>query len=237
MANLEGFQSGRGRAWFASAGIVVSAFFTVVFTLCELVEHFAFPDWETSEELSATLFAITYGTSGVTWSIALVLAAVGYLVWIHRAAKNTFALGFGTVGTTPGTAVWCWFIPFVNLFKPYHVVGRIYRASDPDQMLSNDLVARWPKVLSVWWGAWVISSIIGNISIRLSLKDDPALTTTGMWLDVVDMPFTLVAAGTAIAIIWSIEARQQHLAERAAPTSVGGSPQHFFPHSNAALGE
>ncbi len=47
-----------------------------------------------------------------------------YLMWLHRVVRQLNAWG-REVGATPGWAVGCWFVPFVNLVKPFRVVRSI----------------------------------------------------------------------------------------------------------------
>jgi hypothetical protein len=208
-------QPNQGRAWIASVGILASAVIGWLVVACELLEHFAFPDWETSESPVAFVFALVAVACSLGALGSLLLGIVGYLLWLNRAYWNARALGL-VLRETPRAAVLCWFIPFLNLIKPYHVVKALYTTADPDEALSHDRVARWPSLMPVWWGTWVISTILDNLSFRLALKDAPAAQVDSMWLNLLSAPLTTVAGATAILILWSIEARLGRLAERAA---------------------
>jgi hypothetical protein len=76
--------------------------------------------------------------------------------------------------------------------------------------LNGDLVAKAPAIFPLWWATWLISTGLQNISFRLSSSDHAV--SESMWVGVVALPFTFVSALCVIAIIWSIESRQEHLA-------------------------
>ena len=51
--------------------------------------------------------------------------ATAVLMWVHRAYRNLPALGARDMAYSPGWAVGWWFIPFLNLVRPYQVVREI----------------------------------------------------------------------------------------------------------------
>jgi len=56
---------------------------------------------------------------------------VAFLMWMHRAHRNLPALGAQNLKYSPGWAVGGWFVPFLNLVRPYQVMGEIWRESKP----------------------------------------------------------------------------------------------------------
>jgi hypothetical protein len=224
------FRANRGRAWIASVGIASVVALTPLTLALELVEHFWIPDWEYSDEPSALIFGAAYGSAGITLIVAYLVGVVGFLLWFHRTIVNAAALGRGVRNVSPGTAVLYWFVPILNLFRPYHVVTALYRRSHPGTTLARDWVARWEWIPSVWWGTWVVSSIAGNVSGRMAWSDEPARNVTAMWISLVAAPFEITAGILVLALLWSIEARLEHLAR----TDAGELPieseaeQHFI---------
>src|SRR5690349_6640172 len=122
------YVSGRGRAWFATFGVLAVAVTGVLLAGVELTEYYLFPTWETEENASSLAFALFMTASGFGMVVANVLAVVGVCVWLHRAARNLEPLDRFSALATPGAAVGSFFIPFLNLIKPYRVVAAIYRA-------------------------------------------------------------------------------------------------------------
>ena len=103
----------------------------------------------------------TYGTVPLALPLDL-LAPLGFaalLIWTYRVSGNLRAFGAKELGTTPAMAVWCHFIPFINVYKPFKVYAEIARASDPstsgiDQAARR--LAKIPLVVYVWCLAYCI---------------------------------------------------------------------------------
>lgn len=80
-----------------------------------------------------------------------------FCFWIHRANSNARALGAERMSFTPGWSVGWFFVPIMNIFRPYQVVREIWNSSGPGaDSGGNDVSA--PIVIKVWWGLWLISS-------------------------------------------------------------------------------
>jgi Domain of unknown function (DUF4328) len=80
-----------------------------------------------------------------------------FCFWIHRANSNARALGAERMSFTPGWSVGWFFVPIMNIFRPYQVVREIWNSSGPSaDSGGNDVSA--PIVIKVWWGLWLIST-------------------------------------------------------------------------------
>jgi hypothetical protein len=103
--------------------------------------------------------------------VVLVVCFVLVGRWIYVANANAHAFGTGEMSIGPGWAVGWFFVPIANLFKPYeamketwqvshHVAGLLEEAESP--------LVRW------WWGLWIVSGIVGWVSLQLGgLSDAP----------------------------------------------------------------
>ncbi len=151
-----------------------------------------------------------FGRSGMSALVALacilltigsiVLAAILYCRWLHRAVSNVPALD-GFMSYTPSASVWSFFIPFVNLVKPYRVVSELWTASDPEANSDSGIVA-------LWWGALWVGRILAKISSRLG--HDSGSSIVGLISSFVDA----LAGVACISIMEEITRRQTRTAER-----------------------
>src|SRR6266540_5226992 len=100
--------------------------------------------------------------SGSDFILSGIDSVIGFVVfiltlyWYYRASKNVRA--FGATGiTSPVMAVVWWFVPILNLWKPYSVARDIWKASNPqlDVSISN--------------------------SINTGLKDSPSSNNIKLW--------------------------------------------------------
>ena len=134
------------------------------------------------------------GLCGITSLAILVLTAIFFGIFVVRAHHNVRGFGAAGMTITPGWAFGYFFVPILSLFKPYVAMSELWRASkSPTQWsdLSKGLVP-------LWWTLWIVSSIMGQISFRLSMAADTVPLIVGStWVsladDVLDVPMCLVA--------------------------------------------
>lgn len=135
-----------------------------------------------------------------------------FLIWLYRAHKNLASLKPTHLQFTPGWAVGWWFVPFLNLVKPYQAVREVWWESDPDipedaGFLSASLHYA-PTYVGVWWGFWIAANIISNIASRVFEPDRPELLAYSGVLFVVSSIITAIAAVLAIMVVRDITSRQ-----------------------------
>jgi heme/copper-type cytochrome/quinol oxidase subunit 2 len=164
----------------------------------EMTMSYSPPEAETAEMISG-IVALVY---------LLVFIVAGFLIlrWVYRVNKNAHLLSHH-VTMSPGWNVGFFFIPIALLWKPFEGVRQSWQASarpeDPEAEPVPDLL-RW------WWGFWLASTVIGNISFRLSLRADTVsdqMVVSGLNLLslVVDIPlaFTLAAVIRRLSAVQS----------------------------------
>jgi len=143
------------------------------------------------------------------------ITAILFCMWIHRAHRNLPSLGASGLKYSPWWAVGGFFVPFLNLVRPFQVTTEIWKASDPTTDV-NDSVA-WqsaptsPFIIS-WWLLFLIliSGLLGKLILRLTLQAETLNEMlTKNWVafatDAVEIP----AAILLILIIRNIDLRQE----------------------------
>ena len=147
--------------------------------------------------------------------VVTILSGITFLRWIYRANLN--ARGFiGARGMkfTPGWSVGWYFIPFLNLVRPYEAVREIWQVSKNPEDWENQ---ESPGSLKLWWGLWIASGILSQISFRISFQaTDPTAIQAGHWIsiltDLLHIPLSIVA----VKIVSEIFQMQKALTERTA---------------------
>lgn len=97
-----------------------------------------------------------WATSARSLFWASVLCAILFLMWKHRASKNLAPLGVSNQRFSPRWAVAYYFIPILNLFRPYQAMEEIYLHSRIEDTASTPSYS----ILTAWWCLWLISWII-----------------------------------------------------------------------------
>lgn len=161
--------------------------------------------------------------------LTFVFTVIFFLMWIHRAHRNLPALGARDLKFTPNWAAGWFFVPFMNLFRPVQVVTEIWKASSPDRNAfegTSDGTA-WKSaptspVVGLWWAAWIIAGIVGQIAARLSLSAETLETLlASSWAILFSDAIDMVAAVLAIMVVSNIDKMQEAKAAQIAPL---GSP-------------
>jgi hypothetical protein len=146
-------------------------------------------------------------------NLALMLAtAIVFLTWVYRAHKNLGALGVRDTRFTPGWAVGWFFIPFLNLVRPYQILTEIRAASDPeivDPMRWNEHKAG--GVVIGWWALWLLAGVAARLSVEGSDLDEYIMAT---WAGMVSDLLAIGSAAFAIMMVRDIDNRQSAKKDR-----------------------
>ena len=97
---------------------------------------------------------------GLTYVIILSIMSAAFLFWVHRASTNLAVLSNEEMKFTPSWAVGWFFIPFLNLVKPREVMIELWQGSHMDKETN-------PLVVNIWWGLFVLSTMIGRTAIKV----------------------------------------------------------------------
>ncbi|HXG64467.1 MAG TPA: DUF4328 domain-containing protein [Blastocatellia bacterium] len=145
--------------------------------------------------------------------VVYVVTAVLFLIWIYRAHQNLPALGALGLKYSPGWAVGWFFVPCLNLIRPFQVVTEIWKASSPE-MDSKDgtswQYATTSPIIAFWWGAWIVSNILGRLDFRMSFNAETAdALITAIQVSILSCIVSAIAAVLAIIMISQMDARQE----------------------------
>ena len=134
-----------------------------------------------------------------------------FCVWIYRAHGNLTALGATNLRFSPAWAVGWYFVPIMNLFRPYQVMKELWEESDPRAELT---LVKW------WWGLWIVGGFVSAGIASLFSEQDLSEWLVNDWRDIGADVILIVAALLAVLIVRRIVARQdeQALATGAAAT-------------------
>lgn len=109
-------------------------------------------------------------------AIPYLIAVVGSVIiiarWIYAAARSNSESGIEGLQYSAGWAVGWFFVPVMNLFKPYLALKEHY--------LARLKVDDWPSrnamtTFHLWWGSWIATNLLSNRSLRISMQEDLTL--------------------------------------------------------------
>ena len=137
------------------------------------------------------LFAI--GLLQMACAAVMIAAIVVVAMWIYRISANAHAIS-GEMTISPGWAVGWYFIPIANLFKPFQAMKEAWLAS---HFRGNWHGEPAPALLGWWWGLWLVTNVLSNISFRIGLDDPdtlapPAVVMLEVAVALVTVPLSLI---------------------------------------------
>lgn len=150
---------------------------------------------------------------GILYLAVFVATGFVFLKWIYRCNANCHGFGAQGMKFTPGWSIGYYFIPFLNLYKPYQSMKEIWKVSTNPSDWNN---AEGASLLGIWWALWLISGFAGHISFRMALQADSisalqSSTGASIVSEFIDIPLILVA----ISLVSAIFAKQETLVGKA----------------------
>ncbi|MBA3971159.1 MAG: DUF4328 domain-containing protein [Bacteroidetes bacterium] len=101
--------------------------------------------------------------------VLLILGTIiTFVMWFHRAYKNLHRVSAPNLQYTSGWAAGSWFVPFLNLGRPYLIMKEIWNETQ-NFILPKDGFSRSSstQIIGWWWAFWLFSSILGNASGKM----------------------------------------------------------------------
>ncbi|MEA2031569.1 MAG: DUF4328 domain-containing protein [Patescibacteria group bacterium] len=146
---------------------------------------------------------------GILYLVAFIVTGISFLKWIHRANSNCHGFGAQGMEFTPGWSIGYYFIPFINLYKPYRAMKEIWKVSTNPTNWQNE---NGSALLGWWWALWLTSNFLGQAVFRLSMRADSisslqASTTVSIISEIIDIPLYIVA----VSLISSVFTKQDNL--------------------------
>lgn len=158
---------------------------SVVLTVCMLARlEEGRPTLEDAEVFDGISLALVF-----PMLLSMVVSALLFLRWLHLMVRTANTLGVSQESTA--WAMGCWFIPLVNLFKPYALVR------DLRKTLGG---AAGEGLLQAWWAVWVLSNVGNRLSTSLSqrVENDASMFAPSLVADL--LVESLILAGAVLCI-------------------------------------
>jgi len=166
---------------------------------------------------------------GVLLLVSFIIMGITFLKWMYRANSNCHGFGPQDMQFTPGWSIWCFFIPILNLYRPYQVMKEIWKVSTNPIDWENETDS---SLVGWWWGLWLISGFVGQISLRMSSAADSISslqdsTTVSIISGIIDIPLYIVM----VLLVSAISTRQENLVRNYAQegTAVDEDSAAFYP--------
>ena len=190
---LAGVPSSAGRARWTARFLIFNAIAEGISVLGSLASAGG------STDSPSILAGVLTGLGGLGVLITYVGAVITFCRWEHLAFKQANALGVNT-GVTPGFAVGAWFIPFVNLWRPFRILRDLLNG------LAGPGADRAAN-MGMWWTLWVVSNVFSNVDARMELEGGSAVAVSAV-SSVLSIGAAFLAVGVVRRVQGAVEARR-----------------------------
>ncbi len=127
-------------------------------------------------DAEATVNDLRQALIGLVQLVVFIATAVVFLIWIYLASRNLRSFHAVDVRFTPGWAVGWFFVPFMNLFRPYQVIKEIWEESDPDTRTDPSMPYKPSSTAMVgwWWALYLVGNYVSYFAGTSILRGDTA---------------------------------------------------------------
>ncbi len=155
------FVSPRGITRCAAAGLVASTLASWLALGVHLAHLLELRKQLEGSGGDAEQLATVAGTLRIAQGIQLAvfaITAVFFLAWLFRLRINVRALGVRKLEFARHWSLLGFFVPVLNVVRPYQVIAEVWRASDPSVLDPFEWKSvEAPQILALWWGTFVIA--------------------------------------------------------------------------------
>ncbi len=174
-------------------------------------------DVETEAGFSDAAMALSI--TAVAIFLGMLASMVLTAMTLPRANRNARLLAEG-IQFSPASTVWWYFVPFMNLVRPYQAMAEMWNGSEPNAQVPWTFTRSTPTLLNVWWAAWLGALAMEKVEDRL-FNHDMALSSV-----------LFIVAGVLFIRILAGLARRQTL-RRQSLEAVGRFPGPFTAHATS----
>lgn len=139
-----------GRANLAAMGLMASV------GMHGMMAFTALAQLATGQTGDEGLLVIASGLVALLYVAVFITTVVLVCRWFHLATRHALAREAGLEVSTPGSAVRSWFIPFLNLVRPFNLTRQMLESAGLDVAL-----------VGVWQALWIAGNIAANLSNRI----------------------------------------------------------------------
>jgi Domain of unknown function (DUF4328) len=145
-----------------------------------------------------------------------IVCIVLFIMWFRRAYNNLNVSDKARSQYAEGWAAGAWFVPFLNLGRPYLIMQEIWEKT---QQATNGLINYLSSsIVGWWWALWIIFNVCSNIINKVftgnSIDDLLNNTIANLGCDVIELgALTLIIVIVKKVMVFEANLQQSLLVE------------------------
>ncbi|HDS01454.1 MAG TPA: DUF4328 domain-containing protein [candidate division Zixibacteria bacterium] len=165
------------------------------------------------EKWGNTIFILSLGE--------FIASAITFFLWFYRAHKNLYRARVPFLKYASGWTIGGFFVPFLNLVRPFSMMKEIWRGSVIMSSIRNTVEMEYletSKKIGWWWGFFLSSRFFSSLSRRfLRMAEEPGEFINPAWLELISSILTVVSGIILILLVKEITSHQMKARERSVP--------------------
>lgn len=131
-----------------------------------------------------------------------ILSVIFFIMWFRRAYYNLHQTE-AKLQFTEGWAAGAWFVPFLNLVRPYQIMEEIW--TETQRQSGSKQYPTVTMLIGIWWGFWILGNGVNRVSSRMArdISTVPELQNATL-ASMIGDTLTLVALVLIVIIIRKI---------------------------------
>jgi hypothetical protein len=147
---------------FIIFGIVIVLFALSGYSLLSVLDRIA--DGGDVSDAEANAVDMRHGLMAIFYMGAYIASVIAFILWFRRAYYNLHQITPETMSLTEGWAAGAWFVPFLNLVRPFHIMKEIWQ--ETHGLIGSERKDR-SEIVGLWWALYLIGNIFLNITSKM----------------------------------------------------------------------
>ncbi len=203
----------QSRGKFAIGLIWLVAIIDLVVFSIYLVRYFLFLKQKNGEVLTNNAIEnndMLVGMGSLLFLISFIISGIFIIKWLLAIYYNLEARGV-PLRHTKAFVIWSWFIPVINLYKPYQIMNELFaKTLQLIKLRKPDNNTETPSVIGFWWTLWIFLFILTRLGTSLPEKSTEESMTISLVM-MVYFAIHILLAFTTVKMIKSFMDKEQLL--------------------------
>jgi len=204
------------RAYIAQSLIWVIMGLDIISVYSSYLQYNLLSGVQNSEEITDSMLTINDVRElllSIVYLVVFIISGITFIKWFRRAYYNLSRIT--SCEYSEEWASWTWFIPIINLFRPYQIMKEMDKKTIAFLGSKNlNSTENNSQLIGLWWGLWVVSNYIGNYIFKVSFKDDTIenlmnSTIADIVLSLIGIPLAIIT----VKVIKSYALKEEKLFE------------------------
>jgi hypothetical protein len=121
-------------------------------------------------------------------NIVILISVITFIQWFRRAYYNLHTK-VNDLTYSEGWAIGCWFLPIINLYRPYKIMKELYDETENllTERIDNYIIRPRISLIEWWWLLYIIYFVILIFSVN-----DSVITILSLIETIIMIPLALI---------------------------------------------